>query len=155
LHASRSPADALAYAPGLWVSRVRIGGTIVRGSDKLAGTTREVLWRADASAVVVRYAAWCAERAAIHAAHSNAPDASARFSWCSARASQRAAHAAAIHDASHAAAAIHAADASHAAAAAMYALYAAEHAATTRYAYAAESRAQARWLTRELLELTP
>jgi hypothetical protein len=106
-----------------------------------------VLWRADASAVVVRYAAWCAERAAIHAAHSNAPDASARFSWCSARASQRAAHAAAIH----------AADASHAAAAAMYALYAADHAATTRYAYAAESRAQARWLTRALhqLELTP
>jgi hypothetical protein len=150
LHASRSPADALAYAPGLWVSRVRIGGTIVRGSDKLAGTTREVLWRADASAVVVRYAAWCAERAAIHAAHPNAPAASARYSWCSARASQRAAHAAAIH----------AADASHAAAAAMYALYAADHAATTRYAYAAESRAQARWLTRALralhqLELTP
>jgi hypothetical protein len=63
LHGSRRAIDALGYAPGSIVCRVRIGGDIVRGTDKLAGTARTILAMADATAVLHEFACWCAERA--------------------------------------------------------------------------------------------
>jgi hypothetical protein len=67
LHASERPMDALSYAPGPILCRVRLSGEIVRGEDKgddkLAATERTVLWMADASATLWAFACDCAERA--------------------------------------------------------------------------------------------
>src|SRR5690606_392190 len=63
LHASRRGLDALQYAPGPVVCRVRLGGEIVEGADKAASTERTVLWLADATRVLHEFALWCAERA--------------------------------------------------------------------------------------------
>ena len=68
LHASVRPIDALKYAPGAIVCRVRLGGTIVTGDDKVAATERMVLWMAEADRVLVGWAAWCAAGALIGAA---------------------------------------------------------------------------------------
>ena len=60
LHASVSPLDALRYAPGPVVCRVQLGGTIVRGDDKVAATERTVLWMYDSSPVLRHFARACA-----------------------------------------------------------------------------------------------
>ena len=49
LHASRHPFDALRYAPGSVLCRVRCGGTIIEAEDKLVCTERTILARADAT----------------------------------------------------------------------------------------------------------
>src|ERR1700679_2316067 len=60
LHASELALSALVYAPGLWVSRVELGGEIVRRADRLCATRRRHLWVADARRIIAGWAAWCA-----------------------------------------------------------------------------------------------
>lgn len=60
LHASIRPLDALRYAPGAWVDRVEVGGTVVHGDDKLVATERTTLWRLDATDVLRRFVRRCA-----------------------------------------------------------------------------------------------
>jgi len=60
LHGSKRPLDALKYAPGPVVCRVEIGGDVVEGDDKMAGTTREVLWMYDATEVLREFVRFCA-----------------------------------------------------------------------------------------------
>jgi hypothetical protein len=67
LHASVSPLDALNYAPGLTLCRVKLSGQILEGNDKACATERTILWRADATTVVVEFARWCVDRAKKHA----------------------------------------------------------------------------------------
>ena len=59
LHASTRAYDALRYAPGLVICRVRMWGDVVEGDDKLVARNREVLWMADATSEVRLWAAWC------------------------------------------------------------------------------------------------
>jgi hypothetical protein len=63
LHASRSILDALGYAQGPIVCRVRLSGHVVKGDDKLVGTERRCLWMVDATTILRKWAIWCAERA--------------------------------------------------------------------------------------------
>ena len=63
LHASRRPIDALSYAPGPLVCRVRLSGEIVEGDDKLAASSRTVAWMADATRTLHEFAVWCAREA--------------------------------------------------------------------------------------------
>ena len=63
LHASLRALDALQYAPGTIVCRVRMSGDIVRGDDKLVATERTVLWMYDATRVLHEFACWCATQA--------------------------------------------------------------------------------------------
>jgi hypothetical protein len=60
LHASVSAWDALSYAPGSVVSRVRLYGEIVHGDDKCVAYRRRHLWVADASEVLRAFARRCA-----------------------------------------------------------------------------------------------
>jgi hypothetical protein len=65
LHASVRAIDALEYAPGNTLCRVRLSGQIVApaNENKLAATERTVLWRADASKLMHVFACWCAAEA--------------------------------------------------------------------------------------------
>ena len=63
LHASLKILDALGYAPGNTISRVRLSGQIIKGDDKLVATKRTCLWAFDAKYVLISWAADCAERA--------------------------------------------------------------------------------------------
>jgi hypothetical protein len=63
LHASKRAIDALHYAPGPVVCRVRLSGTIVEGDDKACATERTVLGMADATRTLHEFAMWCAEGA--------------------------------------------------------------------------------------------
>lgn len=63
LHASARAIDALFYAPGPIVCRVRLSGQVLRDEDKACATERTVLWLADATDVLHEFAVWCAERA--------------------------------------------------------------------------------------------
>ncbi len=63
LHASRKILDAITYAPGCQICRVRMSGDIIMDSDKLVATQREVLWIVDATTLLHEFACWCAERA--------------------------------------------------------------------------------------------
>ena len=56
LHASTSIINALEYAPGSVLCRVVVGGSVVHGSDKIAGTTRTALWIADAAPLLRSFA---------------------------------------------------------------------------------------------------
>ncbi|MBP6364389.1 MAG: hypothetical protein KA329_12820 [Novosphingobium sp.] len=60
LHASVRPIDALWYAPGPMIWRVELGGTIVKGDDKLCATERTYLWGFDATAMLREFARKCA-----------------------------------------------------------------------------------------------
>ena len=63
LHASKSALDALSYAPGPFVSRVRLEGTVVVGDDKACATRRvRLAGPVDASRELRLFAADCAER---------------------------------------------------------------------------------------------
>ncbi len=60
LHASRLLLDALEWAPGPIICRVRLGGEIVEGDDKLVATERTVLWCVDGEELLHRFARRCA-----------------------------------------------------------------------------------------------
>jgi len=55
-HASRRLIDALYYAPGPMLCRVKIGGKIIEDYDKLVGTERTVLWMANADEMLFQFA---------------------------------------------------------------------------------------------------
>jgi hypothetical protein len=66
LHASVKALDALRYAPGPVVCRVRMGGACVTNPahpDKLCYSQRTVLAMADATDLLHEFACWCAEAA--------------------------------------------------------------------------------------------
>ncbi len=63
LHASVRLIDALQYAPGPYLYRVRMGGTIKRKPDKVAAARRTYLWRLDATRVLHMFACDVAEEA--------------------------------------------------------------------------------------------
>ena len=52
LHASVRVIDALGYAPGSLVCRVRMWGDVATDTDKIAASRRRVLWMADATRVL-------------------------------------------------------------------------------------------------------
>ena len=60
LHASIDPLQALDYAPGPIIWRVRLSGVIVRGDDKLVATRRKYLWGYDATDMLRAFACKCA-----------------------------------------------------------------------------------------------
>jgi len=61
LHASRRATDALSYAPGPIVYRVRLGGAVVHGADKSCATERTyVAGGIDAGPVLRRWSRMCA-----------------------------------------------------------------------------------------------
>jgi hypothetical protein len=62
LHASKRPLDALRYAPGPVVCRVEQWGDVQHDTDKFVSRHREVLWVADASIELRRFACWCARQ---------------------------------------------------------------------------------------------
>ena len=62
LHWSERALDALRYAPGSVVCRVRYGGDVLRVSDKGCSSRRKVLWASDAEAVLKTFGRWCADR---------------------------------------------------------------------------------------------
>ena len=73
LHASVRALDALDYASGRpIVCRVRMGGNIVRGDDKLVASERTCLWMLDADPVLHEFACWCAE-SVLHLARGDRP----------------------------------------------------------------------------------
>jgi hypothetical protein len=57
LHWSRHPFDALKYAPGPYLHRVRVGGRIVEQRGKCASTERTILATIDATHLLRRFAA--------------------------------------------------------------------------------------------------
>ena len=63
LHASVKAMDALRYAPGPICCRVRLGGTIIHGDDKVVASERTVLWMFDATNVLHEMACISAETA--------------------------------------------------------------------------------------------
>jgi len=63
-HASRCAIDALEFAPGPWVARVRLSGEIAEGTDKAVATERTITaGPIDATAVLREFAAACAYHA--------------------------------------------------------------------------------------------
>ena len=60
LHASVRPIDALQYAPGPILWRVKLGGEILKGEDKLCASARTYLWGFDATAMLREFARKCA-----------------------------------------------------------------------------------------------
>jgi len=62
LHASVRAIDAICYAPGPTVCRVRCSGEIIHGDDKLVSRNREVLWMENASSVLRLIAAECVRK---------------------------------------------------------------------------------------------
>ncbi|MBF8297380.1 MAG: hypothetical protein HW395_37 [candidate division NC10 bacterium] len=63
MHASRRALDALEYAPGPIICRVRLGGPILHDDDKSVAATRIVLWMADATIRLHEFALVCAQGA--------------------------------------------------------------------------------------------
>jgi hypothetical protein len=55
-HASKRLIDALTYAPGPILCRVELGGSIIESADKCVATERRILWRADISELLHRFA---------------------------------------------------------------------------------------------------
>ena len=66
LHASIRATHALEYAPGPIVHRVRCGGEMLHGSDKLVCRERTIIWSIDAGKILRKFARLCA-RDVIHA----------------------------------------------------------------------------------------
>jgi hypothetical protein len=60
LHYSRRPIDALTYAPGPWLCRVKIGGKVVEATDKGCCSRREIVWIGDVTPILRVFARWCA-----------------------------------------------------------------------------------------------
>lgn len=62
-HASIRALDALQYAPGPIVCRVKLSGRIIHDTDKAVASVRTCLWIADAERTLHEFAIWCAEQA--------------------------------------------------------------------------------------------
>ena len=60
LHASIRIIDALNYAPGATICRVRCGGIIVESGDKIVASERTILWRVDGDSLLREFARTCA-----------------------------------------------------------------------------------------------
>ena len=60
LHASERALDALKYAPGPIVCRVRLGGRILTGEDKVCASERTAIAMADATETLRAFARMCA-----------------------------------------------------------------------------------------------
>lgn len=75
LHFSLHPFDALKYAPGPFLHRVRIGGIVEHGEDKGVCTERTILASVDATSMLRKFA--CEE--ALSVLPSNAPDIVRRY----------------------------------------------------------------------------
>ena len=60
LHASKRLLDALDYAPGPYIWRVKLGGKIEHDDDKSVATERSYLWGFDATDILRDYARRCA-----------------------------------------------------------------------------------------------
>jgi len=63
MHGSVRLIDALKYASGPIVCRVKIEGDVIEGDDKLCGRRRTVLWMVDATRILHEFACQCAEDA--------------------------------------------------------------------------------------------
>jgi hypothetical protein len=63
MHGSVRLIDALYYASGPIVCRVKIEGDVIEGDDKLCGRRRTVLWWIDATRILHEFACQCAEDA--------------------------------------------------------------------------------------------
>ena len=61
LHASKRVIDALTYAPGNTICRVKIDtNDYIEDRDKLVSRGRKILWRIDGEKVLCAFARWCA-----------------------------------------------------------------------------------------------
>ena len=60
MHGSVRLIDALGNAPGAYLWRVRVSGSIVEDKDKLVGIARKALWGFDATDLLREFARWCA-----------------------------------------------------------------------------------------------
>lgn len=60
LHASERLMDALTYAPGTLLRRVRLSGEVLRDRDRMVADCREVLWECDMTAALRLFARKCA-----------------------------------------------------------------------------------------------
>ena len=56
MHASRRALDALQYAPGPIICRVKLRGEVIHQSDKSVARERRVLWLADATTLLHQFA---------------------------------------------------------------------------------------------------
>jgi hypothetical protein len=56
LHASRVLLDALYYAPGYTVCRVRISGDVIEDTDKLVASERTIVWRVECKELLLEFA---------------------------------------------------------------------------------------------------
>jgi len=65
-HASIDIMNALQYAPGPILRRVRCSGEIIEGNDKLVCRRRTEIYRVDLTRVLREWACWCATRALEH-----------------------------------------------------------------------------------------
>ena len=63
MHGSARLIDALRYANGPIVCRVKIDGDVIEDDDKLCGRRRTVLWLLDATRILHEFACACAEDA--------------------------------------------------------------------------------------------
>ena len=59
LHASKSPLDALGYANGNVVCRVKIAGIIITRDDRMVATERTCLWHINAEELLYQFARMC------------------------------------------------------------------------------------------------
>jgi hypothetical protein len=73
MHASVQAIDALEYAPGNIVCRVRLGEERVSDTDKVCARERTVLWMADAAPVLHEFSCLLAQRALDHATERGHP----------------------------------------------------------------------------------
>ncbi len=60
MHASIRPIDAIKFRKGCIVSRVELWGGVQQGGDKIVARHRKVLWCADATEVLRKFARMCA-----------------------------------------------------------------------------------------------
>jgi len=74
MHASLRALDALCYAPGNTICRVRLDGERQESGDKLCARTRTVLWLANAEHLLYEFACLAAERALAWAAAAGCPE---------------------------------------------------------------------------------
>ena len=66
LHASVCAIDAIKYAPGPVVCRVRCSGEIIDGGDKIVCRNREVLWMANADSILRLIVTECVRKTPLH-----------------------------------------------------------------------------------------
>ena len=66
LHASVRAIDALQWAPGPIVCRVRLGGQIIEDTNKCVASRRTVLWMANAERELRLFACWSVRNTPLH-----------------------------------------------------------------------------------------